>query len=245
MNPAVLIVLVIIVVAVMGGGGSEMDAAKAALPPPSTEQAPTTHVTPVPPQPDKSHVPPPVKMSESRVELYTEKDFGGEMTLLRPGMKRELARMNPDKTLTWSYQSMKLTQGTYLMFQASVGGSNDRGFAVGKYDVPDMFEFIKMYDNIYNQQGIFMDRNYWARPFYIKHLTPQQWNDERQKKHEDCIDTTLAWDRSDKASSDPHGRYATEEKRLEYCEYAHPDSNDANITGFRSGFTNAMTSMNV
>jgi hypothetical protein len=239
MNPAVIIVLVIIVIAVINGNSkSEMDVAKDSVPSPSEDQPETTDVVPSLPQPDKSHVPPPQPMSTSRVELYSKKDFEGDMYLLRPGMKIEFARMNGDKTLTWTYQSMKITSGTFLMFKASVSGSNDRGFAVGKYDVPDMFEFIKAYDNIYNQQGIFMDSNYWARPFYMKHLTPQDWNDERQKKHEDCINTTLAWDRSDKARDTPNLRYNTEEKRLAYCEYAAPESNDANITGFKSGFTN-------
>lgn len=171
---------------------------------------------------DLTHVPDGVGMDKAQIELYTEKDFGGTKRTLYPGMKDKFAEMTSGGQIAWKYQSMKVVPGTYIMLTSSVGGSMDRGFAVGKHEVPDMYAFITSYDSIYDQKGIFMDRDYWARPFYIQVLTDVQWDEERAKKYEACINTTKAWDYDDA-------------KGKEFCEYAEPEANMSNITGFRSG----------
>jgi hypothetical protein len=189
--------------------------------------------------PDRSHVPPPIKMSESVVLLYTELDFGGTEKKVKPGQSIEFARTTNNK-LTFKYPSMKITKGTYIMLVSGNGGSTDRGFAVGDENVPDMYDFIKSYDNLYTQEGIYMDRDYRSQPFFIRHLTQTEWDYERTKKHESCLRTANVWNNGDKDNENPHLRYNTEEKRLDYCRFAHPDTNNANVTGF----CNQITTMN-
>lgn len=172
---------------------------------------------------DTSHVPEAVQLKDAKIELYTGKNFKGDKVTKYPGMKVQFAEMTSTKQLVWKYQSMKIVPGTYIMLTSSVSGSMDRGFAVGKYDVPDMFAFIKSYDSLYNQQGIYMDRNYWARPFFIHVLTNSAWDRERAAKYASCIKTTRAWKYSDA-------------KGKEYCGFAEPERNMANITGFSNQY---------
>ena len=91
-----------------------------------------------------------------------------------------------------------------------------RGFSVGKYNVPDMFAFIKSYNNLYTCDGICMDRDYWTRPFYITVLNQESWESERNNKYEDCLKTATAWNYD-------------EDKKNSYCEYALPENN-VNLT---------------
>ena len=133
-------------------------------------------------------------------------------------MKTVFAEMTQTGSLVWKYQSMKVVPGTKLMMSNMVSGNIMRGFAVGKYDVPDMFEFIKSYENIYTDKGIFMkDHTYWARPFYIHVLTPTQWAEERNAKYAACMANTVAWGYDNN-------------KGIAYCEYAEPEANMMNIT---------------
>jgi hypothetical protein len=162
-------------------------------------------------------VTPAASVDTARIELYTGKSYTGTKRIIYPGMKQEFAEMLTTKSLVWSYQSMKVVSGTYIMLTNNVGGKDHTGFAVGKYDVPDMFAFIKSYDTIYDHKGLYMDRDYWARSFFIQVLTPSEWNTQRAKKHAGCISMTRAWDYSD-----------TEGKK--YCEYALPENNMSNIT---------------
>lgn len=221
MSPLIIVGVVLLIGYMMSGSSSEVDTAKKSMEHPPSAAPETTAV--VAKIADLSHVPTAVGMDEAKIELYTGLDYTGTKRTLYPGMKAQFAEMTTGETINWTYQSMKVVPGTLIMLTSSVGGSQDRGFAVGKYDVPDMFAFIKSYDSIYDQKGIFMDRTYWARPFFIQVLDNVQWDKERQSKHTACMATTVAWGYDDA-------------KGKTHCQYAEPEANMANITGFQSGF---------
>lgn len=229
MDP-LLIVFVVLLIGLIVSSRKEksVDEVTSESPDPPSSAPETTDLSKAPPDAtvavlDTSHVPSAAQLKDAKIELYTEKNFKGDKVTKYPGMKVQFAEMTKSKQLVWKYQSMKIVPGTYIMLTSSVSGSLDRGFAVGKYDVPDMFAFIKSYDSLYNQQGIYMDRNYWARPFFIHVLTNSAWDRERAAKYASCIKTTRAWKYSD-------------EKGKVYCEYAEPERNMANITGFSNQY---------
>lgn len=198
---------------------STVDQIKMIVPDPPVGAVETTVVVKAP---LAGNVTPLALPAESQIELYTDKNYKGDVRTIRVGQGTDFAEMNGG-ALTWKYQSMKIVPGTLLMLSSSVSGSNDRGFLVGKYDVPDLFEVIKSYDNVYAEQGIFMDRTYWARPFKIKVLNPASWETELTGKYSACKQTTEAW-----ATQSPS--WAWDNKGKAHCEYALPDNNRANYT---------------
>jgi hypothetical protein len=235
MDPITTVGIILVIIAawvMMSSDSTPANTPGAATSPETTTVSPTPEestVSAIRRIADRSHVPDAVGMDEAKIELYTGKDFTGTKRTLYPGMKTKFAEMTSGKSLQWVYQSMKVVPGTYIMLTSSASGSMDRGFAVGKYDVTDMFAFIQSYDSIYDQKGIYMDRDYWARPFYIQVLTDTQWDVERKKKHDSCMNYAI-----DGLSYDT-------EKANEHCEYAEPESNMDNITGFRNGIRGGMS----
>lgn len=225
MNPGIIVGILFAVyyVMVVMPKSSEADATRKTLADPDSEQPPTTIIQPAP---DLSHVPKPLGADEAMIELYTEKEYKGDKAVVRVGMQREFARRNGGGGLEFQYKSMKLPPGTMLMFTSYSGGNTYRGFAVGKYDVPDMHEFFKSYDNLYMDDGLFMSPkwSHWPNmPFKVKVITEYDWGVESQKNYDRC----LTW--INKVAADKDEQY-----KLDTCEARLPENNRNNITGFTS-----------
>lgn len=224
MNPVIIVGIILVIGYFMSQqGASEVDAVKAHTPAPPSDAPATTVVTP---QPDTSHVPPPKGPNDAIIELYTEKEYKGSKAIVRVGMTKEFARRQ-GKTVVFKYKSMKIVPGTMLMFTSESGGNTYRGFAVGKYDVPDMHEFFKMYDNLYMDDGLFMSPkwSHWpGMPFKVKVITEYDWGVESKKNYDKCIN----WIKKVAADKD-------EQYHLDTCEPRLPENNRNNITGFTSG----------
>ena len=202
-------------------------------PPPPSEAPETTEVYESPPEtvtvmpsvggPPYVTAVPTLDMEGAKIELYTEKNFKGSHITVSPGnTKVQFAVMNADKTLSWQYQSMRIVPGTYLMFTGApkaLRGVPRMGFAVGKYDVPDMFAFIKSHGNIGDGNGISIHSTSTPRPFYISVLTESDWDKHRTSKHKGCLAYT---------------RRFSPDRQARYCSTWTPESGAANLTGFRN-----------
>lgn len=219
-----LIYMTISIIATYVNEGPSVDDIKAMVPPPSPDAAETTVIKEVPPPPPEAEPtvievvvpPPPPPPPQYQIELYQHKNYKGTKKVIYPGMQTEFAKYQGER-LSWTYQSMKIVPGTYLKFWAKVSGKLQVGFAVGKLDVPDMYEFIKSYENIYTCQGICMDRDYWNRPFYISVLKGKgQWDRDRAAKYSQCRDL---W----------YVKKRPLANQIGYCKYAEPESNE-NVT---------------
>jgi hypothetical protein len=186
------------------------------LPEPNETQKETFEVSQMPE--DLSHIPAVIKNKHARVVLYPEKDFKGKPHRLLPGQSVIFAEMK-DGQLYWKFQSMKVVQGTLLMLESEgdVPERTDRGFSIGKYDVPDMYKFIKSHDALYTYQGIYMDRHIWNRPFRIHVLTPSDWDKFRMDKYMMCL---------------KKAKKLGVESVSDYCEYALPNKSLNIISGF-------------
>lgn len=147
---------------------------------PETTQLTTSTVTITPPPAPKVVFP--VVIPEPMIELYSGLNFTGRKKVLFGGMRTEVCQYTSAKTMAWSYRSMKITPGARFYFINTVSGGKHITHAVGKYNVPDMWEFIKSWDKIY-KEGRF-DRDYWARPFLIELLKP---NETALKEYHECM----------------------------------------------------------
>ncbi len=243
----VVIILIIIIIAASSNSSSEDDGSSnssedksyGSYMPPSSSGTPAYNVPVQTIQPVAAPVPqtsmtasttalvPTVAtVDQAKVDLYTDLDFGGKVHSVYPGMKVKFAYYGTDKTLNWVYKSMRVVPGTYIMLVSEAdpsvstdncGGCHDRAFALGKFDVANILNFIKSYTDMYDQHGLFMDRDYWPRGFFLYVLPPSQWDSMRKSKHDSCMSTTVAW-----------GYDAA--KGADFCKYALPETSDYNIT---------------
>jgi hypothetical protein len=205
---------------------SDVDAATATIPGPPSEQPETTVIQP---GPDMSYVPNTLGSSSSMIELYTEKNFKGIKIIVRAEKSAEFALRNGGGGLVFKYQSMKLSPGTMLMFtnEKDHSGSSiiiHRGFAIGKYNVPDMHMFLKSNDSLYRDDGILMS-NDWnhnrGRQFRVMVLTDRTWHIQSIKDYDSCLYPLTTG-----------GTKKAEPWMLEQCKNLLPDNNRTNITGF-------------
>jgi hypothetical protein len=103
-----------------------------------------------------------IMIPEPKIELFSGLNFTGKKKMLYGGMLTQFAEMTPDENLRWTYRSMKITPGAKF----DLHNLKYRAYGVGKYDVPDLFDFIKSWNQLY--KATMMDRKYWARPFFIR-----------------------------------------------------------------------------
>jgi hypothetical protein len=175
---------------------------------------------------DLSADPPPAIISAANagVEMYTDLNFEGTMRTVKAGRSRQFAKRNARGAVEFEYNSMKVVKGSMLMFTGQSGGNIYRAFAVGDEDVVDMHDFLKSYDSIYRDDGIFMapDWNHWpGMVFKIAVLSEYDFIQESQKNYDGC----MKWINSVADDKD-------EDYKLETCEPRLPSNNRSNITGF-------------
>lgn len=136
------------------------------------------------------------------IRLYKELNYGGEDTLVLPGMRVELIKRVGN---AWEFQwkSMKVVQGVKLTLSRYTGGGRTtRAFLNGLYDVKNLQALIMSNPALSSQynidSGLALERadNFGTDSTFISVETDANWLASQQKSYSGCISTIEAWNRS-------------------------------------------------
>ena len=136
------------------------------------------------------------------IRLYKELNYGGEDTLVLPGMRVELIKRVGN---AWEFQwkSMKVVQGVKLTLSRYTGGGRTtRAFLNGLYDVKNLQALIMSNPALSSQynidSGLALERadNFGTDSTFISVETDANWAASQQKSYSGCISTIEAWNRS-------------------------------------------------
>jgi hypothetical protein len=167
---------------------------------PVSPPAPVVIAVPVPVAPPAPVVDPLAGIKFIR--LYKELNYGGEDTLVLPGMRVELIKRVGN---AWEFQwkSMKVVQGVKLTLSRYTGGGRTtRAFLNGLYDVKNLQALIMSNPalssqyNIDSGQALERADNFGTDSTFISVETDANWASSQQKSYSGCISTIEAWNRS-------------------------------------------------
>jgi hypothetical protein len=100
-----------------------------------------------------------------KFELYSGLNYTGVKKKVYGGESVQFAHYDGSANLHWQYKSMKVIPGATFNISNRVSGKEYIGHGIGKYNVPDLFDFIKSWDGLYHKT--YFGSSQWARPFMI------------------------------------------------------------------------------
>jgi hypothetical protein len=147
---------------------------------------------------------PPINQ-EKMIRLYLDTDFNSEANSkpLMAGMETILAKYNVSK-YDFLWKSMKVEDGTKIMFSRYIGGGNTRhSFAVGKYNVKNLEDWVRTYARIsgtgnWGYGSLTIDRfgTYETNDIFIKILNDAEWEAAIISENAGCNSLMSSWNSS-------------------------------------------------